>query len=241
MNLTIDIGNTQAKLVVFDGENPVEEQRTSNTSLEALSNIIAHYPIEKGIVSSVANLASPTEMLLSCLPFPVLRLTPTTPVPFIVNEYRTPSTLGADRLAAVVGAVVLQPGKDLLIIDAGTCITYDFLDSNGHYKGGNISPGLHMRLQAMHDQTARLPLVEAEGERPSIGYDTETAIRSGAIEGIKFEIEGYIRLYKKKFPSLLVFLTGGDHFDFDTPIKNTIFADNFLVARGLNRILAYNS
>ncbi len=240
MNLVIDIGNTQAKLVVFDGDEPIEETRTSNKTLKALPAVIGKHHPQHAIVATVADTNPALEVLLSSLPMPTLRFTPNVPVPLIKNEYQTPNTLGADRLAAVVGAVSLKPGHDLLVIDAGTCITYEFVDAKGRYKGGNISPGLHMRLQAMHEQTALLPLVEAEGETPEIGYDTETAIRSGALKGMKREIEGYIRDFQKKYPSLLVFLTGGDHFDFDTPIKNIIFADNFLVPRGLNRILLHN-
>lgn len=240
MNLVIDIGNTQAKLVIFDEGTPVEMLLTNNKTLEALDQLSVRTDIGKAIVCSVAYITPEAERRLNELPFPVLRFRSTMPIPYVKNNYHTPQTLGSDRIAAVVGAAQQQPGRDLLVIDAGTCITYDFLDNQGQYWGGNISPGMHMRLKAMHEQTARLPLVDADGETPCIGYDTPTAIRSGAKEGIRYEIEGYIRHFQKKFPSLLVFLTGGDHFDFDSPIKNIIFADKFLVARGLNSILDYN-
>ncbi|MBQ5722460.1 MAG: type III pantothenate kinase, partial [Bacteroidaceae bacterium] len=162
-----------------------------------------------------------------------------TPVP-ITNRYRSPKTLGADRLAAAVGARSLKPGKDLLIIDAGTCITYEVIDAKGNYWGGNIAPGMQMRLRALNEFTAKLPLVSAEGNVPGMGYDTETAIRSGVLRGMKYEIEGYIRSMRSKYPKLLVFLTGGDKINFDATIKSIIFADKFIVPRGLNKILDYN-
>ena len=140
----------------------------------------------------------------------------------------------------MVGAQLLQPGKDLLVIDAGTCLTYEFIDAQGNYHGGNIAPGKLMRFKALHSYTAKLPLIEAEGNIPELGYNTETAIRSGVIKGMEFEISGYITHLQKKYPELLVFLTGGDEFSFDTNLKNIIFADKFLVLKGLNRILEYN-
>ena len=109
------------------------------------------------------------------------------------------------------------------------------------YWGGNITSGLQMRLKALHAFTARLPLIDSEGDVPEIGYNTETAIRAGVIQGIKFEIEGYIKHFKEKYPDLLVFLTGGDNFNFDSTIKSIIFADKFIVPRGLNRILIFNN
>lgn len=241
MNLIIDIGNTQAKLVMFDGETPVAEHRTSNETLEALPLVLEQFAIRRAIVGSVADPSPALDLMLSSLPFPTLRMTPSTPLPLIENLYRTPHTLGLDRLAAVVGAVSQKPGHDLLVIDAGTCVTYDFVDHKGRYLGGNISPGLHMRLQAMHEQTARLPLVDEAGETPLLGHDTETALRSGAQHGLRYEMEGYIQALKQKYPSLLVFLTGGGLSDFDSPIKSGIFADRFLVSRGLNRILQHNT
>ena len=128
----------------------------------------------------------------------------------------------------------------MLIIDAGTCITYEVIDAQGNYWGGNIAPGMQMRLHALHEHTARLPLVSAEGPVPGMGYDTETAIRSGVLRGMKYEIEGYIKSMRAKYPKLLVFLTGGDKINFDSKIKNIIFADKYIVPRGLNKILDYN-
>lgn len=240
MKLIIDIGNTVAKLVAFDGDEPVEEVRTSNESLAALGAFAAKYAFTHGIVGAVREITPQAEERLQALHIPLLRFTSSTPVP-ITNRYRTPQTLGSDRLAAAVGARSLKPGKDLLIIDAGTCVTYEVIDALGNYWGGNIAPGMHMRLRALHEFTAKLPLVEAEGAVPGMGYDTDTAIRSGVLRGMKYEIEGYIRSMRAKYPKLLVFLTGGDKINFDTTIKNIIFADKFIVPRGLNKILDYNN
>ena len=240
MKLIIDIGNTVAKLVAFDGDEPVEEVRTSNESLAALGAFAAKYAFTHGIVGAVREITPQAEERLQALHIPLLRFTSSTPVP-ITNRYRTPQTLGSDRLAAAVGARSLKPGKDLLIIDAGTCVTYEVIDALGNYWGGNIAPGMHMRLRALHEFTAKLPLVEAEGAVAGMGYDTDTAIRSGVLRGMKYEIEGYIRSMRAKYPQLLVFLTGGDKINFDTTIKNIIFADKFIVPRGLNKILDYNN
>ena len=239
VKLIIDIGNTVAKLVAFEGEEPIEEIKTNNETLAALPAFANKYHFECGIVGSVIGIPDAVEETLNSMSFPILRFTPDTPIP-ICNKYKTPHTLGSDRLAAAVGASILKPEKDILIIDAGTCITYDVIDAKKNYWGGNIAPGMQMRLHALHEHTVRLPLVQAEGEVPGLGYNTETAIRSGVLRGMKYEIEGYIKSMRAKYPNLLVFLTGGDKINFDTNIKNSIFADKFIVPRGLNKILDYN-
>lgn len=239
MNLVIDIGNTAAKIAVFEGEELKEIAYSPNHSLEALKEISEKYPLTQGIIASVITLTSEMLQYLRMLDIRLIQLTSETPIP-VNNLYKTPKTLGADRLAAVIAAHTLSPQHDALVIDAGTCITYDYIDANGNYLGGNISPGISMRLKAMHAFTDKLPLIPIEGEIPSWGNSTETAIRAGAIQGVQMEIEGYIQSARQKNPHLFVFLTGGDSFYFDTPRKNSIFADKFLVLKGLNRILNYN-
>ena len=239
MNLIIDIGNTSAKLAVFSQEKIIETIRCSNQTLEGLSSLCERFPIEKGIVSTVVTLNENIIKQLGSLSFPIKMFTHKTPVP-IKNQYETPHTLGMDRLAAVVEAYSAKPNHPILVIDAGTCITIDFIDEQGQYKGGNISPGADMRLKALHTFTSKLPEIAREGEIPSIGRNTETAIRSGVMKGIEHEIYGYIQQFQKKYPSLLVFLTGGIEISFDTKLKSSIFADSFLVLKGLNRILEYN-
>ena len=239
MNLVIDIGNTTAKIAVFDSQEPVEVVHTSNRTLSSLTGITGKYPIKKGIVSSVITLTDEAKTTLANIGIPLLFFTPETPIP-ITNLYETPQTLGSDRLAAVVAANDMHPGHDALVIDAGTCITYDFIDAAGNYRGGNISPGVDMRLKALHTFTDKLPLISAEGECQLWGNTTEGAIRSGVIRGIEMEMSGYIIETSQKHPDLYVFLTGGNNFSFDMKIKNTIFADKYLVLKGLNRILNYN-
>ena len=238
MHLVIDIGNTSAKIAVFSQGEMKDMIRCSNQSLE-LDTFCQIYPIRKGIWASVISLSEEVQQQLQQLPFPMMEFTYQTPIP-IRNLYRTPQTLGVDRLAAVIAAYTTQPHHPALVIDAGTCITYDFIDEHGQYQGGNISPGMEMRLKALHEFTSKLPKIEASGETPLYGYSTETAIRSGVIRGIEHEISGYIQYLRKNYPSLLVFLTGGNEFSFDTNLKSGIFADGFLVLKGLNRILDYN-
>lgn len=240
MNLTIDIGNTCTKLVAFDGETPVEEVRMDYGELYKLESFCHKYSFERGIYSSVVNLSEAMGKAMSSIPFPMMKLVPgQTKIP-ITNKYHTPHTLGSDRLAAAVGAYMKHRDCDVLVIDVGTCITYDFVNSNGEYLGGNISPGPTARLRVLHDSTALLPMVERKGNTPDLGYDTETAIRSGVMRGVRFEIEGYIRDIILKYPTVFVYLTGGVRLDLHISEKKCIFADNFIVPFGLNKILLYN-
>ena len=240
LNLIIDIGNTAAKVALFDGGEMVEVLTESNQSLDCLEALCAKYPVEQGIVATVIDLSERVLAALVALPFPLLWLDSKTPLP-VTNLYETPETLGYDRMAAVVGANEQYPRRDILVIDAGTCITYEFIDSKGQYHGGNISPGMQMRFKALHQFTGRLPLVDTNGRKLPMGRDTETAIRAGVMKGMEYEISGYIESMKHKYPELLVFLTGGDEFSFDSSVKSIIFADRFLVLKGLNRILNYNN
>ncbi|MBP3828777.1 MAG: type III pantothenate kinase [Bacteroidaceae bacterium] len=236
MNLILDIGNTVSKYYFFDGDMLESHGRQLGHTLEFIDHLSV-LP-EAVIVSSVVDLSEEAEQRLQALPCLVERFTAETPIP-LANRYRTPSTLGTDRLAAAIGAWTQHPHHPLLIIDAGSCITFDFVTQAGEYVGGNIAPGLHARLQAIGDYFPRLPLVEAEGDVPELGYDTETAIRAGVIEGLKHEIEGYIQHFSAKYPELFVFLTGGDDFRFDKTSRCPIFADKFLVPHGLNAVLRH--
>jgi type III pantothenate kinase len=240
LNLIIDIGNTAAKVALFDGGEMVEVLTESNQSLDCLEALCAKYPVEQGIVATVIDLSERVLAALVALPFPLLWLDSKTPLP-VTNLYETPETLGYDRMAAVVGANEQYPRRDILVIDAGTCITYEFIDSKGQYHGGNISPGMQMRFKALNQFTGRLPLIDSNGRKLPMGRDTETAIRAGVLKGMEYEISGYIESMKHKYPELLVFLTGGDEFSFDSSVKSIIFADRFLVLKGLNRILNYNN
>lgn len=241
MNLIIDIGNTCVKLVAFDGNKVVTEKRCDKDDVASLQEFCKEYTFSNGIYSTVSDISDEYKRALRSLPFEMLEfLSGITRVP-IINLYKTPTTLGTDRLAAAVGANMLQPGRDLLIIDIGTCVTFDFVSAAGEYRGGNISPGPTMRLKALNDYTARLPLVSRKGEVPEMGVNTETAIRSGVMNGIKYEIEGYIKSFLAKYPQLYVYLTGGVHLNLEFSKNLPIFADDFIVPKGLNRILEYNN
>ena len=236
MNLTVDIGNTRTKIAVFNGEHFVCEEKFEEAAPQHLLDMVALYSPDKLAYCSVGSGQPAFETALQELSCPVLHVTGETPAPVTVH-YRTPHTLGADRLAAVVGAITLQPETDLLVIDAGTCITYDLVDAAGNYLGGNISPGVEMRLEALHTRTARLPRTEADGETPDLGYDTETAIRAGVVRGIGYELQGCIRHWQKRYPTLRIFLTGGNRYAFSNAVRHNILTDSHLVARGLNHLL----
>ncbi|MBR2606791.1 MAG: type III pantothenate kinase [Bacteroidaceae bacterium] len=236
MNLIIDIGNSSCKSALFEEGTMKAFHKGNNTTIEKLDEWNKTYKIEKAILSSVIEIPETIVGQMETLSCRYIHFNAQTKLPIKIL-YRTPHTLGADRIAAVVGAQGEAPQKDILVIDAGSAITYDFLDAQGNYHGGNIAPGINMRLTALHEYTDKLPLVSSEGDTPAMGYDTETAIRSGVINGIKHEIEGYISETIKKYPSLLVFLTGGDEKILINNIKSRIFADEYLVLKGLNRIL----
>lgn len=240
MNLIIDIGNTVAKIAAFADADLIEVVFDSNVTLELLPEFCCKNACSRAIVATVIDLSEQALTQLNSLSIPILWLNEKTSLP-VENLYESPQTLGYDRMAAVVGAYEQFPKRDLLVIDAGTCITYELLDAAGCYHGGNISPGLQMRFKALYQFTGKLPSVSAEGPLLEIGKDTETAIRAGVLKGIEYEITGYIMALKHKYPELLVFLTGGDDFSFDTNLKSIIFADRFLVLKGLNRILNYNN
>lgn len=235
MNLTLDIGNTRTKLNLFDGEEPVYEEVLSEDLNVALERITAQFHPEHCVWCNVSGDDEEIERALSVLPCPVIHLTGTTEVPLTVC-YQTRNTLGADRLAAVLGATALYPQTSLLVIDAGTCITYDLVDALGNYLGGNISPGLEMRLKALHQFTARLPQVAAEGDLPDVGINTETAIRCGVVKGMIYEIEGYATHLQQEYPDLRIFFTGGSNFGFSEAFEEQLLTDRYLVARGLNRL-----
>ena len=208
MNLIIDIGNTVAKIAVFKDKDIVEILYDSNQTLECLSDICAKYAVEKAIVATVIDLNERVLAQLKSLPVSLLWLNEKTLLP-VENLYETPENFGdMTGWRLVVGAYEQFPGKDILVIDAGTCITYEFIDAAGRYHGGNISPGVQMRFRALHEFTGRLPLVLREGRRLPLGSDTDTAMREGVLKGMEYEISGYITVMKHKYPELLVFLIG---------------------------------
>lgn len=237
MNLIVDIGNSSAKAAVFKDNGMLMRKRLGADLVSDLATIVNEYPIKACAISSVGNTSDDIICAIKRIIPNTLYVKGDTPTPLISN-YHTPSTLGSDRLAAAVGAMVCQPKSDLLIVDAGTCITYDYVSADGHYLGGNISPGLGMRLRALHEQTARLPLVNIGGEQAQeIGQDTPSAIRNGVLRGMDYEIIGYIRTMKQKNPKACIFLTGGNGYRFAQEFE--VERNDALVEIGLNCILQY--
>lgn len=239
--LVVDIGNSSAKAALFEGYTLVEDFHLEHGALcQFLTEMTANETIHAAIISSVITLSEEVVQCIQTLPFPCLHMSSQLKYPFTI-AYKTPETLGPDRLAAVAEAYAQHPEYDILVIDIGTAITYDVITANGVYLGGNISPGIDMRFKALNHFTGKLPLVNREGTRTPIGDTTESAIREGVLQGIVKEIEGYIHEYTIKHPQLLVFLTGGSAFFLDNRVKNRTFADNLLVVKGLNRILLLNN
>ena len=210
--------------------------RKSDGNFDILEEWAKEFTVKRIIISSVIEMNEEQINMFKVFGCPIVWFNNSTPCPLKI-KYGTPGTLGPDRIAAAVGAWGEAPGRNILVIDAGSAITYDIVDNKGNFLGGNIAPGIKMRLRSLHEFTDRLPMVVKDGDIPFIGYDTETAIRSGVITGICHEIEGYIRAAREKFGEVFVFLTGGDGISLKNNIKSSIFADKFLVAKGLNRIL----
>ena len=240
MNLIIDIGNTMLKVFLFEGKE-INFTRQIETSQKQKVFDVLHQTdiIENGIVSSVVELEKGFLNQINTFCKRLVFLDEHTKLP-LINEYETESTLGKDRIAAVVGAYTVFPETSVLVIDAGTALTFEFITQTGRYLGGNISPGLSMRFKALNHYTSKLPLLESANDFPLLGRNTNQAIIAGVQNGIIFEIDNYINELKGKYNDLKVILTGGDSFFFAHKLKNTIFAEPFLTAIGLNRILQYN-
>jgi type III pantothenate kinase len=240
MNLVIDIGNTRSKLAVFKSDVLVDFKIAENINELFLHQIIFDHPsIERCIISSVTEINDEIANYIVDQKIQVVVLNAETSVPF-KNNYLSKDTLGCDRIAAIAGACKLYPGKNVLIIDTGTAVTFDLKDQNEEYLGGNISPGLEMRFKALHHFTAKLPLLNSEPSNSLIGKSTHEAIINGVQNGLVFEIEGYIDELQEKFPDLIVILTGGDVYFFENKLKKTIFVVSNLILTGLNTILEYN-
>ena len=287
VHLTIDIGNTATKAAVhavmpeaeagadrLKATAPLRHRSVKGHDLAWLPDFVGNDEVGACIVSSTIDMTDDMLRSINSLSIPrVIRLNAQTPIP-IRNGYETPETLGPDRLAAAIGAYfecVCRTGehRPVLVVDAGTAITYDLVTADGHYLGGNISPGINLRLLALHEHTAHLPLVAplqlppigggkrvsekentsspvlpsppmGRNQRGAIGTTTQTAILHGVLDGVRHEIEGFICEYSIKYPKLSVFFTGGDMENFSESIKKRIFADKLLVSKGLDIILQYN-
>jgi type III pantothenate kinase len=240
MNLVIDMGNTSVKLGLFSSG----ELKAHLALPELTMSVFSRFLNENGtpqnvILSSVINKNEELETFLENNFF-LLKLNSKTPLP-IEKLYKTPETLGNDRIAAAVGANSLYPSQNVLVIDAGTCIKYDFVNAENQYVGGNISPGIDMRFKALNAFTAQLPVVAKAEDNEICGGSTEQAIRLGVQLGALEEVKGIINRFKSRYGDMKVVITGGDSPFFDNELKNHIFADPFLTLCGLNVILNYNA
>ncbi|QHV94675.1 type III pantothenate kinase [Spirosoma endbachense] len=243
MNLVIDWGNSSLKTGWFDGTLLADTGRYESSE-SFLTDLRKRQPEfrhpEQVLVSSTSRSADEIRSLLTGLSSSIGVLDGQTPVP-LRKDYDTPNTLGTDRVAAAVGAISLFPGQACLVFDLGTCLTADLVDHTAVFRGGLISPGLRMRFRAMHEQTARLPLVDVPEKWPDLtAKNTRHAMQSGVVNGMAFEMTGIIDAYRHDWPDLAVLVCGGDAPVFESRLKQPIFAVPELVLVGLNRILRYN-
>ena len=237
MNLSIDLGNTYAKTGLFSAGKLVETNW--KLTYRELSDYVQSVHPQQIMASSVSYSEEQLKAEFSGFTPEIYLLKSTTPVPMI-KRYDTPETLGADRVAAAIGAKVLYPQNNCLVIDMGTCITYDLVDANDNFQGGIISPGVRMRFKAMNTFTMRLPLLEPNGIPELIGKNTKHAMQSGVMNGLLAEINGLIEAYGKVLTNINVIFCGGDATYFANCIKYPNFVVPELVLIGLNRILEYN-
>ena len=240
MQLIIDVGNTRVKAAIFH-EDALQAGHhfLLEDFIEEVGEFAGLYPVKKAIISSVGRLSEEQARSVQ-LRFPTIILSHTTPLPFS-NDYGTPHTLGVDRIALVAAFAKAYPKKNGLIIDAGTCITYDYITAEGSYKGGAISPGLRLRYETLNNLTANLPLLEKQLPQSIIGTTTNEAIHSGVVNGVLLEMDGAINHYKEHYNVEIVIITGGDAEFLAKRLKNSIFAHSKFLLEGLNYILTYQN
>ena len=243
MNLCIDQGNSRTKVALMTDEGQIIKDLSyksfSSTDVERLFDL---YDITDSIISSVIDIEAAIVNTLHRRSQHFVLFDHNTPVP-IINRYDTPQTLGQDRLAAAVGAKHLCPNENLLIIDAGSAITYDFVTEKGEYIGGNIAPGLKMRFTMLQQMTKKLPLVEVEEKEwiPLFGKNTRDAIAAGVIRGVVFEVKGYMRDLQEQIPHFKTIITGGNAPFVHHSLQTDVQWERHLVLKGLNQILQYNT
>ena len=237
VNVVIDMGNTLTKVATFQNSTFLNLQ---TCSAKEVNSLLASFKFDMGLICSVKEDVYSTNVLEQNSS--ILKLEHGLQLP-IDNTYSTPESLGFDRLSNAIGAFTIEPNTNSLIIDAGTCLKFDFIDAENRYLGGAISPGLSMRLESLHNFTDKLPLVELKKPNKLIGDSTIQSIRSGVVHGMIAEINNLIDLYHKKYSSLKVFITGGD-LDFIYPMvdnqKSSIFAHNYITLLGMHTILQEN-
>jgi len=239
MVLTVDVGNTRIKAAVFEGSTVLENFVFDKNELEKkIKKILKKFQnCSDLVIASVGNIEKQSFLAFENqlnLHF----LSHEDHFPFI-NKYATPKTLGIDRMVLAAGATLQYPKQNRLVIDAGTCITYDFIDENDQYLGGAISPGFRLRYEALHNFTARLPLLTLEEPESYIGNTTAQSIHSGVVNGFVYEIDGFIDEYRANFANFIIILTGGDAEFLAKRLKNTIFANSNFLLESLNQTFQY--
>ena len=240
MLLTIDVGNTRIKAAVFEQNKMVEIIVFTNEELIfQVENILNRFDkIQHLAISSVGTISEEAFLTIKHS-VEIHLITHQTKFPF-KNLYATPTTLGIDRMVLATGATLQFPNQNRLIIDLGTCITYDFIDENDNYHGGAISPGIRLRYESLHHQTEKLPLLTKSYPDNFIGNSTQESIHSGVINGVAFEIDGFIELYATQYAKFIIILTGGDSDFLAKRLKNTIFANSNFLLESLNQTFQYN-
>ena len=236
--ICLDFGNTRQKAALFADGILKEIVILEEPLPHSVGRLLEQYDPQHLILSSVINHPPEVDRLLEARPG-YHRLSNTSKLPFTIPVGK-PETMGADRLAIGAAAVYMRPGQHNLVIALGSCITYNFINKDHQFIGGSISPGMEMRFKAMHQFTAKLPLVKGEWNVPLIGYDTATNLKSGVIFGMAKEIDGMVDEYQERYSNFNVLLTGGDLGFFEPHIKNKIFADPYLIFKGLYAISQVN-
>lgn len=241
MKLVLDIGNTLGKLVVYEQEDEVFSAQFELGEMHAtLIELFLNFPeIKQAILCSVVSIEPQIQLFLK-EKTTLLEVNSQMKLPFD-NRYETPETLGADRIGLVAAAAFKFPKKNCLIVDAGSCVTYDFISSDGVYRGGAISPGLQMRFKAMHLHTNKLPFVTIKEDYIALGTDTQKSILAGTVNGLVYEIEGWQKSLETTHKDLTLILTGGDAQFLSKRLKNTIFAHSNFLVEGLSQLLDYNT
>ncbi|NBW27332.1 MAG: type III pantothenate kinase [Flavobacteriaceae bacterium] len=246
MLVAVDVGNTRIKVAVFEGSTILEQFNFNSYKLQnELHFILNKYKkASELVVSSVGNISKDIFIEFENK-VTIHFITSDFHFPF-TNTYATPNTLGIDRMILASGAVLMFPNQNRLVIDSGTCITYDFIDQNDNYLGGAISPGIRLRFESLHNYTAKLPLLSLESIKeqnldriPIIGNSTFESVNSGVINGVINEIEGFISKYEAVYPKFIIILTGGDAEFLAKRLKNTIFANSNFLLESLNQTYQY--
>ena len=239
MFLGVDIGNTRTKIAVYEKDNILEVVFSPTEKFhEKIFEIAQKNPsLDEIVLASVGFLKEEQVEMLS-KKFKLYRISHSDSFPFI-NKYGTPSTLGIDRMVLAAGAQLKHPNENVLVIDAGTCITYDFISNKNEYLGGAISPGFDLRFKSLNDYTSKLPRLHLQGSASLIGKNTSESIQSGVVNGLITEIDGIINEYKRNFGNLTIILTGGDADFLAEQLKNSIFVNSFFLLESLNRLYHY--